>query len=90
MFSSRSQLPLITELTVVLLARSPKGEKSDEVRLRGEPKVVERLKAELVKIVSELKDRVIVGVSVPVASHAGKIGRGGSALLELQKKTNTT
>ncbi|KAL7415309.1 hypothetical protein BDY24DRAFT_382512 [Mrakia frigida] len=72
------------------LVSFPKGEASDEVRLRGEPGLVSRLKVELTKIVAELKDRVIVGVSVPVASHASKIGRGGSALLDLQKKTNTT
>ena len=72
------------------LVSFPKGDSSDEVRLRGEPALVERLKAEFTKIAAELKDRVILGVSVPIPSHASKIGRGGSALLDLQKKTNTT
>lgn len=66
------------------------GEDTSEVRLRGEPALVAKISAELGRIVSELKDRVIVGVSVPVPAHASKIGRGGSALQDLQKKTGAT
>lgn len=66
------------------------GASLDEVRLRGEPELVKKIAAELERVAADLRDRVILGVSVPVAAHAGKIGRGGSALLELQKKTGTT
>jgi hypothetical protein len=66
------------------------GNETDEVRLRGEPGLVARLQEELERIVAELKDRVIRGVSVPVPAHASKIGRGGSALMDLQKKTGAT
>lgn len=69
---------------------SPKGNDSNEVRLRGEPALVKKIQAELERVAGEFKDRVTLGVSIPVASHASKIGRGGSALLDLQKKTNTT
>jgi hypothetical protein len=74
-----------------LIDDSPKGSDSgNTVSLRGEPALVNKIKAELERIAAELKDRVVLGVSVPVLSHASKIGRGGSALLDLQKKTNTT
>ncbi|KAG6885973.1 hypothetical protein C0993_006900 [Termitomyces sp. T159_Od127] len=69
------------------LIRFPRqGEPSDEVRLRGEPKLVEKLKAELEKIVATLRDRVILGVDIPVAQHRVLIGRGGQNLNELQSK----
>lgn len=63
------------------------GEPSDEVRLRGEPKLVAKLKAELEKTVAELKDRVVLGVEVPAAQHRTLIGRGGQHLTDLQNKT---
>ena len=63
------------------------GEPSDEVRLRGEPKLVAKLKAELEKKVAELKDRVVLGVDVPVGQHRALIGRGGQHLNDLQRRT---
>ncbi|KAL7418419.1 hypothetical protein Q5752_006877 [Cryptotrichosporon argae] len=64
-------------------------ETADQVRLRGDRKVVEKLEAELERQVAVLKDTVTVAVVVPAAQHASKIGRGGSALQDLQRKTNT-
>ncbi|KAI0630344.1 hypothetical protein C8Q77DRAFT_1200897 [Trametes polyzona] len=70
------------------LIRFPRqGEPSDEVRLRGEPKLVAKLKAELEKTVATLKDRVVLGVEVPVAQHRALIGRGGQHLNDLQNRT---
>ena len=68
--------------------RSPRqGEPSDEVRLRGEPKLVAKLKAELEKVAADLKDRVVLGVEVPVGQHRALIGRGGQHLNDLQNRT---
>ncbi|KAK7687010.1 hypothetical protein QCA50_009509 [Cerrena zonata] len=70
------------------LIRFPRqGEPSDEVRLRGEPKLVAKLKAELEKVVAVLRDRVVLGVEVPASQHRLLIGRGGQHLTELQNKT---
>jgi hypothetical protein len=44
----------------------------------------------LEKQVEVLKQTIIVGVVVPQAQHASKIGRGGSALQDLQRKTGAT
>ena len=60
---------------------------TDEVHLRGEPKLVAKVKAELEKAVATLRDRVVVGVSVPAAQHRALIGRGGQHLNDLQKRT---
>lgn len=69
------------------LVRFPRqGESGDEVRLRGEPKVVAKLKVELEKIVATLRDRVTLGVEVPAAQHRALIGRGGQHLNELQNR----
>ncbi len=59
----------------------------DHVRLRGDSKVVKAIKADLEKQVAVLKETIIMGVVVPSSQHAGKIGRGGSALQDLQRKT---
>ncbi|EMD37873.1 hypothetical protein CERSUDRAFT_114510 [Gelatoporia subvermispora B] len=69
------------------LIRFPRqGETSDEVRLRGEPKLVAKLKVELEQIVATLQDRVVLGVEVPAAQHRALIGRGGQHLNELQDR----
>lgn len=59
----------------------------DLVRLRGERDIVQKIKAELERTVEELRNQVVLGVAVPAAQHAIKIGRGGSALQDIQKKT---
>ncbi|KAG6828212.1 hypothetical protein H0H92_008785 [Tricholoma furcatifolium] len=69
------------------LIRFPRqGEPSDEVKLRGEPKLVNKLKTELEKVAATLRDRVILGVEIPAAQHRALIGRGGQHLNELQSK----
>ena len=70
-----------------MLCSPRQGEPSDEVRLRGEPKLVAKLQQELEKVVAELKDRIVLGVEVPSAQHRSLIGRGGQHLNELQNKT---
>ncbi|KAH9935324.1 uncharacterized protein B0H18DRAFT_975337 [Fomitopsis serialis] len=71
------------------LVRFPRqGEPGDEVRLRGEPKVVAKLKVELEKIAATLRDRVTLGVEVPAPQHRALIGRGGQHLNELQNRLN--
>ena len=62
------------------------GELSDDVRLRGEPKLVQKIKAELETAVAALRDRVVLGVDIPAAQHRALIGRGGQHLNELQNK----
>lgn len=64
------------------------GEPGDEVRLRGEPKLVARLQAELEKLAATLRDRVILAVDVPAPQHRALIGRGGQHLNDLQAKFN--
>lgn len=66
------------------------GEPGDEVRLRGPRALVTKLKTELEKISANLKDRVILGVSIPASHHRTLIGRGGQHLNQLQDRTNTT
>ncbi|GBE81126.1 hypothetical protein SCP_0308520 [Sparassis crispa] len=70
------------------LIRFPRpGEPSDEVRIRGEPKLVAKLQAELEKLVAALRDRVVLGVEIPAAQHRALIGRGGQHLNDLQART---
>ncbi|CDO77315.1 hypothetical protein BN946_scf184775.g5 [Trametes cinnabarina] len=70
------------------LIRFPRqGDSGDEVHLRGDPKLVAKLKAELEKTVKTLKDRVVLGVDIPVSQHRALIGRGGQHLNDLQART---
>lgn len=62
------------------------GEPSNEVKLRGEPKLVAKLKADLEKIVADLRDRVVLAVEVPASQHRALIGRGGQHLNDLQAR----
>ncbi|KAJ7163606.1 hypothetical protein C8R43DRAFT_1171840 [Mycena crocata] len=59
---------------------------SDEVRLRGEPKLVAKLKADLEKTVATLRDRVVLAIEIPAAQHRALIGRGGQHLNALQDR----
>lgn len=63
------------------------GEPTDEVHLRGEPALVDKIKAELEKTVTTLRDRVLLAVEIPAAQHRILIGRGGQHLNELQART---
>jgi hypothetical protein len=68
--------------------RSPRqGEPSDEVRLRGEPKLVNKLKTELEKALTVLRDRVVLAVEIPAGQHRALIGRGGQHLNDFQSRT---
>ncbi|KAG2150530.1 hypothetical protein DEU56DRAFT_33581 [Suillus clintonianus] len=70
------------------LVRFPRqGESSDDVRLRGEPKLVNKVKEELEKIVATLRDRVVLAVEIPASQHRNLIGRGGQHLNDLQNRT---
>ncbi|KAG0706160.1 hypothetical protein DFH29DRAFT_904030 [Suillus ampliporus] len=70
------------------LVRFPRqGETSDDVRLRGEPQLVNRLKEELEKMVATLRDRVVLAVEIPASQHRNLIGRGGQHLNDLQNRT---
>ena len=62
------------------------GEFSDDVRIRGEPTLVQKIKAELESAIAALRDRVMLGVDIPAAQHRALIGRGGQHLNELQNK----
>lgn len=56
--------------------------------MRGEPKLVNKLKDELEKAVAILRDRVILAVEIPAPQHRALIGRGGQHLNDLQNKLN--
>jgi len=70
------------------LVHFPKqGEPANEVRLRGEKTLVNKLKVELETSVAALRDRIIVGLAVPAVQHKSMIGRGGQHLNEMQGRT---
>ncbi|KAH9061342.1 SCP160 protein [Lactarius vividus] len=71
-----------------LIAHDLGEEPKDEVRLRGEPSLIKKLKAELEKVTAELRDRVVLGVQVPAAAHSALIGRGGRNLINFQNQHN--
>jgi KH domain len=47
---------------------------------------VNKLKAELEKVVGGLRDRVILGIEIPASQHRALIGRGGQHLNDFQAK----
>lgn len=59
------------------------------MRLRGDKKLVAKLKKELEKLAAAQRDRVTLGVNVPAALHRALIGRGGQHLTDLQNRTGT-
>ncbi|KAF9469904.1 hypothetical protein BDZ94DRAFT_1151041 [Collybia nuda] len=78
--------PSDSKLQAGLIRFPRQGEPSDEVKLRGEPKLVNKLKDELEQAVTALRDRVILAVDIPASQHRVLIGRGGQHLNELQNK----
>lgn len=60
---------------------------TDEVRLRGEPKLVAKLKEELEAAAATMRDRVVLAVQIPADQHRALIGRGGQHLNDLQDRT---
>ncbi|KAF5320673.1 hypothetical protein D9619_001993 [Psilocybe cf. subviscida] len=85
---SRCGGPSDTKLQAGLIRFPRQGETSEEVRIRGEPKLVQKIKDELESILVTLRDRVILGVEIPNAQHRVLIGRGGQHLNEVQDKFN--
>ena len=65
----------------------PGDDATDQVRLRGESKLVVQLQAALAAQVEAMRNTIILGVAVPAAQHASKIGRGGNSLQDLQRKS---
>ncbi len=78
--------PLLCRLILIVQFSPRQGEPSDEVRIRGEPSLVAKLKAELEQRVATLRDRVVLAVDIPVAQHRMLIGRGGQNLNEIEQK----
>jgi len=83
---SRCGGPSDPKLQAGLIRFPRQGEPSDEVRLRGDPKLVSKVKAELEKTVATLRDRVILAIEIPTAQHRALIGRGGQHLTDLQNR----
>jgi hypothetical protein len=71
----------------LIYSPKPGDETNDQIRLRGDSKLVKALQEELEKQVKVLQETIVIGVVVPQTQHASKIGRGGSALQDLQRKT---
>ncbi|CAG7854693.1 Protein SCP160 AltName: Full=Protein HX [Serendipita indica DSM 11827] len=67
------------------LVRFPQS--GDEVTLRGEKTLVKKIQAELERVVAGLRERVVIGVSIPAQQHRMLIGHGGQPLMELEKRT---
>lgn len=86
---SRCGGPTDSRLLAGLIRFPRQGEPSDEVRLRGEAKLVAKLQAELEKAVTTLRDRVVLGVEIPATNHRTLIGRNGQHLNDLQNRTAT-
>ncbi|KAI6046041.1 hypothetical protein EDC04DRAFT_2631698 [Pisolithus marmoratus] len=78
--------PSDPKLQAGLIKFPRQGDISDEVRLRGEPSIVGKIKDELDKKVSVLRDRIVVAVEIPAAQHRNIIGRGGQHLNDLQNR----
>ncbi|PPQ62912.1 hypothetical protein CVT24_006152 [Panaeolus cyanescens] len=83
---ARCDGPTDSRLQASLIRFPRQGEPSDEVRIRGEPKLVAKIKSELESIAAKHRDRVILGVQIPAVQHRALIGRGGQHLNEIQEK----
>jgi predicted PilT family ATPase len=59
----------------------------DEVTIRGESKLVKKIQAEVERVVTSLRERVVLGVVIPAQQHRMLIGHGGQPLMELEKRT---
>lgn len=72
-------------MTSVLTLYSPQS--GDEVTIRGERSLVKKIQAELERVVTGLRERVVLGVVIPAQQHRVLIGHGGQPLMELEKRT---
>ncbi|THV02452.1 hypothetical protein K435DRAFT_775632 [Dendrothele bispora CBS 962.96] len=84
---ARCDGPTDSKALATLIRFPRQGEPSNEVRLRGEATIVNKLKAELEKTVADLRDRVVLAVEIPAASHRALIGHQGQHLKDLQRRT---
>lgn len=82
--------PLLSRVYLIHCSPRQVDAASDEVHLRGEPKLIAKIKAELEQTVATLRDRTVLGVEVPAAQHRSLIGRGGQHLNELQARTGAS
>lgn len=62
------------------------GDGADNVTITAPKAVAEKIRAALEKEVESLKSRIVFGVAVPQSQHASIIGKGASAVQELQRK----
>ncbi|KAJ1952686.1 hypothetical protein GGI12_006185, partial [Dipsacomyces acuminosporus] len=60
------------------------SENTDEVKLKGDKEIVEKVKAHIEELVAERERMTTVVISIPVSQHAFIIGRGGAHLKQLQ------
>lgn len=68
-----------------MICVSPQG--GDEVTIRGEKALVKKIQVELERVVSTLRERIVLGVAIPAQHHRMLIGHGGQHLSELEKRT---
>ncbi|CAG8468568.1 10047_t:CDS:10 [Acaulospora morrowiae] len=64
------------------------GNSSDEVILKGERDIVEKVKAELERLVEEQSRLKVEIIKIPRSQHPAIIGRGGNQLREIQNRFN--
>ncbi|CAG8560746.1 1982_t:CDS:10, partial [Ambispora leptoticha] len=62
------------------------GSNSDEVILKGDKNVVEKVKIELEKLVEEQNNLVVDLIEIPRIQHSQIIGRNGASLKDLQHR----
>jgi len=66
------------------------GTNSDEVTLKGDKELVEKLKIELERLVEEQSNLTVDIIQIPRAQHPILIGRNGMQLREIQSRFNVT
>jgi len=57
------------------------------VTIRGERALVNKVQAELERVVVGLRERVVLGVAIPAEKHRMLIGHGGQPVTELERRT---
>ncbi|CAG8836554.1 18452_t:CDS:2, partial [Racocetra persica] len=66
------------------------GTNSDEVTLKGDKELVEKIKVELERLVEEQSNLTVGIIQIPRAQHPVIIGRNGTQLREIQNRFNVT
>ena len=70
----------------VRFPRQGDASQADNVVITAPKAVAEKIRTALEKEVESLKSRIVYGVAVPQSQHASIIGKGASAVQELQRK----